>query len=206
MPVRARASDLRRAALGYADVRASRGRRARPAPSPRPEPRRRSLAGVVRGQRQPLLAVVAVEEVPEVPGPVAHVELGVVEVVDPERGTRPCGRRSPSPSPGAAASARPRPSPTARRRELALLVDDRREQRGLEVGSSARGRRRSPRSRADRAGARTRPASCRGRRRRRADASRDEQARGGALMPRGQLGDDTDDTNASSSSSEPSFT
>src|SRR5438128_2253411 len=41
------------------------------------------LARVVRGERAPLVAVL-VEQVPQVPGAVADVDLGVVQVLHPE--------------------------------------------------------------------------------------------------------------------------
>ena len=74
------------------------------------------------------------EEVGEVPGAVADVDLRVVEIADVERACRPCGSRCPAPSPASAASARSRPSDdSARRVELRLLVDHRREQRRVEA-------------------------------------------------------------------------
>ena len=58
------------------------------------------LPGVVRGERGPLVAVL-VEQMAEVPGAVADVDLGLVEVRRRRTSSRRCGSRSPSPSPAA---------------------------------------------------------------------------------------------------------
>src|SRR3954451_2540374 len=90
------------------------------------------LTGVVGGEGEPLVAVL-VEEVPEVPRAVADVDLGVVEVGDAE--ARPAGAQG-----NALGGARkelhqadrsgPRAGVSV---ELALLVDDRGEERAVEV-------------------------------------------------------------------------
>ena len=61
------------------------------------------LARVVRGEREPHVAVVAVAQVVEVPRAVADVDLRIAEIGDDEPSCRPCAARCPSPSPGGAA-------------------------------------------------------------------------------------------------------
>src|SRR5581483_709282 len=90
------------------------------------------LAGVVRGEREPLVAAVEIEQVAQVPRAVADVQLGVVEVANPElRPARPRrdalrGRRQQLHQPDRA-RLRARVGP-----EAALLVDDGGEERAVE--------------------------------------------------------------------------
>ena len=123
------------------------------------------LARVVGGERE-LLVVVLVEQVAEVPGAVADVQLRIAQVLRLSSCSRPSGRRSPGPSPAAAASGRLRP--TTRRRRRRTWTPGRSPQRRVvgRGGSSRRARRRSARSGADSAAARTSVARSRGRRRR----------------------------------------
>src|SRR2546423_6076051 len=90
------------------------------------------LARVVRRERGPLVAVL-VEQVPQVPGAVAHVELRLVEVVEAE--ARAAGAdRDPLGGRGLELHQPDRARVRARARaELALLVDDRREERRVEA-------------------------------------------------------------------------
>ena len=125
------------------------------------------LTRVVGGERGADV-VVAVDQLPQIPRAVAHVELRVEQVVDDEAVAAGAHGDALRRCPGGAASARSRPRPSARRVEPALGVDHRGEQRRLEVVVSARARRRSPRSAVDTGRAGTSPAPrSRPRRRRR---------------------------------------
>src|SRR5215210_1594032 len=89
------------------------------------------LAGVVGGERGALV-VVLVEQVPQVPGAVAHVDLRVVEVGDAKPGAS-CVNRDALRGGGKQLHQADRARARARARaELALLVDHARQQRGVE--------------------------------------------------------------------------
>src|SRR4051794_26454745 len=89
-------------------------------------------ARVVRGDRQRLAAVVAVQEPSQVPGAVGDVDLGRAEIL--ERETDPAGLlRDEARRVGSDLHEATRAGDRGAVAELRLLVDDRRDQRGIEV-------------------------------------------------------------------------